>query len=80
MKLNDIKDAVDSGKTVCYKQHNYTVEKVTGTSLDPLSMQHIPYEEYDIVCSNNEHRIGLTWADGVTLNGEEEDFFIKEEV
>jgi len=79
MKLEEIKEAVNSGKKVCWKQPNYVVEKTTGESLDPETLQHIPYEDYDIVCRSNDHRIGLTWTDGLTLNGKEEDFYILEE-
>lgn len=31
-----------------------------------------------ITFTPNDHSIGLTWADGVTLNGEESDFFVGE--
>jgi hypothetical protein len=34
--------------------------------------------DYVIVHQDNLHGIGLTWNDGVTLNGKEEDFYIGE--
>jgi len=79
MKLDEILEAVDCGKTVCWKQPNYVVKKTTSETLDPISLQYIPDEEYNIVCTSNQHTIGLTWTDGVTMNGKEEDFYILEE-
>ena len=32
----------------------------------------------DNIVHTGGHIIGLTWTDGVTLNGKEEDFFIKD--
>ncbi len=43
---------------------------------DPLTLQHVSYEDYNIVCTHNEYAIGLTRTDGITMNGKEEDFFI----
>lgn len=80
MTLNEIKEAVKEGKTVCWKQSNYTVEHSVGTMLNQDTMKHEPTESYDIVCSSNDHRIGLTWTDNVTMNGKEEDFYIKNKV
>ena len=65
MKLEEIKFAVDQGDTVCWKNDGYEVEWWG--------------DGYNIVCQSNRHGIGLTWTDGVTLNGKEEDFYIKEE-
>jgi hypothetical protein len=31
------------------------------------------------VCLSNSNAIGLTWLDGVTMNGEPDEFFIKQE-
>ncbi len=64
MNVTEIKEAVDTNKTVYYKSKEYTVVKNRG--------------DYDILCSLNNHRVGLTWMDGVTLNGKEESFFTKE--
>jgi hypothetical protein len=64
MNLNEIKEAIDSGKKVFWKQDNYQVIKGK--------------YEYLIECKSNKHCIGLTWRDGITMNGEEQDFFIGE--
>ncbi|QDT23517.1 hypothetical protein [Gimesia chilikensis] len=63
MKLEQIKKEVEMGKSVYWKNHSY---KVVLTSKG----------EWFIKCLINNHCIGLTWADGVTLNGNEEDFFM----
>mgnify|MGYP000630862635 CR=1 FL=1 len=65
MTLEEITQAVTDGKTVYWKQPNYEVK--------------LWADGYNIVCASNNHAIGLTWTDGVTLNGKEKDFFIKEE-
>jgi hypothetical protein len=62
MTVQEIKAAVDNGKTVHWSNDSYTVIKSN--------------EEYLIKCESNEHYIGLTWADGVTMNGKEKDFYI----
>lgn len=63
MNLNEIKKAVDSGLSVFWSHDGYEVIK--------------NHEEYCVKCKRNNHIIGLTWRDGVTMNGEECDFFIK---
>ena len=66
MKLDQIKAAVESGKTVHVGNAAYIVVKdVMKTSTQWL-----------IKCTLNNHCIGLTHADGITLNAKEEDFFI----
>ena len=65
MKVQEIKKAVDEGKTVCWSHEGYEVQK--------------PFSEYLVVCLSNQSCIGLTWKDGVTMNGKEEQFFIKEQ-
>lgn len=66
MNLQQIKDAVESGKVVCWSSPAYVVAKdATGQWL--------------IVCLHNGSAIGLTWRDGVTLNGKTEEFFIRED-
>lgn len=65
MTLQEIKDAVESGKTVHWATELYVVKK------DSIG-------QWLIVCTHNGNCIGLTWLDGVTMNGKEEDFFIKE--
>lgn len=63
MKLNEIKAAVDAGKTVCWSNSGYRVIKDSKG-------------QYLIKCLMNNSMIGLTWMDGVTLNGEEKDFYV----
>ncbi len=63
MTLEEIKSAIDAGKTVCWSHTGYEVRLKNGN--------------YNIVCLSNNHCIGLTWEDGVTMNGKEKDFFIK---
>lgn len=65
MTVQEIKQAVDNGKTVQYG-NGYEVIKFKG--------------EYFIRCISNGYTIGLTWSDGITLNGKEEDFFIPEDL
>lgn len=66
MTLEEIKKAVDEGKTVFWSNTSYVV---------------IPHKKtpdtYLIKFLGNGHMIGLTWADNVTLNGKEEDFFVE---
>lgn len=62
MTVQEIKDAVDQGKTVNWKTSAYRVEKWKCG--------------YVIHCLLNGHAIGLTWTDEKTLNGKEEDFHI----
>jgi hypothetical protein len=62
MKVQEIKKAVDEGKLVHWSSEGYTVVKNNN--------------DYDIFCLSNNHRIGLTWVDGESLNGKEEDFYL----
>ena len=62
MTLDQIKSAVSSGVPVYWKQSNYQV------MVDNFG-------QWYIVCSNNNHCVGLTWQDGATLNGNPEDFY-----
>ena len=64
MELAEIKAAVMAGKTVNWKQANYIV--VYANKID----------EFLIRCTNNDSCIGLTHRDGLTMNGEEKDFYI----
>lgn len=64
MTLQEIKDAVNSGKKVYYQ--NLAYEVIVGKN-----------NQWLIKCTINGMCIGLTWADDVTLNGKESDFFIK---
>ena len=63
MTLEEIKQAVLEGKTVHWSNTNYVVVK---DSLD----------QWLINCPSNGYCIGLTWSDGKTLNGKEEDFYV----
>jgi hypothetical protein len=64
MNLQEIKQAIEQGKNVKWANDNYNVIKDSKN-------------QYFIQCSSNSHAIGLFWADGKTLNGKEEDFYIK---
>jgi hypothetical protein len=61
--VEGIKKAVDDGYTVCDGSDIYQVKKVD--------------DGYIIKCALNDYCIGLTWRDGVTLNGNK--FYIKED-
>lgn len=61
MTLEEIKTAVESGKVVYWSTILYTVIKDSKG-------------EFLIKCGNSY--IGLTWQDGITLNGKEDQFFI----
>jgi hypothetical protein len=63
MNLEEIKAAVEAGKTVHWKSRIYQVIK------DSIG-------QWLIICTPNKACWGLTWRDGVTVNGEPEDFFI----
>jgi len=63
MTLDEIKEAVEDGHKVHLIDDGYQVIK------DILG-------QWFIRCTHNGHCIGLTWADGVTINGKPEDFYI----
>lgn len=63
MTLQEIKQAVLNGLTVCVSNAAYTVSVVKGN--------------WYITCSINNHTIGLTWLDGETLNSDATNFYIK---
>ena len=64
MKLAEIKTAVMAGKTVHWASDAYVV----------IYAPRI--EAFLIKCLLNDHCIGLTWKDGVTMNGKPSQFFI----
>jgi hypothetical protein len=64
MTLNEIKKAVNSGINVYWKNKGYRV----------LMNE---FQQYLIVYYPNNYAIGLTFTDGITLNGNEEDFFVE---
>lgn len=63
MTLDEIKKAVDRGKSVKWANKLYDVIK------DSLG-------QYLIICSSNQYTIGLTHTDGKTLNGRPSEFYI----
>lgn len=65
MTVDEIKKAVDDGLVVHWVNSYYTVIK------DKKG-------QYLVKCANG-HCIGLTWMDGVSLNGKPEEFFIATE-
>lgn len=65
MTLEEIKAAVNTGKTVCWSNYGYVVV-------------HDQVGQWLIKFTPNNHCISLTHQDGVTMNGKPEDFFIKE--
>ena len=66
MKLAEILRAVDEGLMVFWQNQSYEVVPSSKVG------------SYLIRCQATDHCIGLTQADGATLNGKEEDFFIGE--
>lgn len=62
MTLEQIKTAVDAGQAVYHQSVAYEVRKWNDG-------------RYMIVCTFNDHAIGLTWLDGVTMNGTPEQFY-----
>jgi hypothetical protein len=64
MTLDQIKQAIKDNKTVCYKNNAYIVIK------DSIG-------QYLIQCTINDSCIGLTWRDGLTMNGNQTDFYIR---
>lgn len=68
MTLQEIKDAVEFGKIVHWSNHAYRVIK--DTQVEP--------PQWLIFCDINRNCIGLTWRDGQTLNGKEDEFFCED--
>lgn len=62
MTLQEIKQAIEEGTKVFWTNSLYEVIKDK-------------HNEYMIKCTSNNHCIGLTWMDGVTMNGKEEEFY-----
>lgn len=62
MTLEEIKQAVIEGRTVCWASPAYRVIQ------DNIG-------QWLIHCTINDSYIGLTHADGITLNGREDQFF-----
>ena len=62
MNLQEIKSAVEAGKNVYHGSGLYKVIKDSKN-------------QWLIKCTSNGYCIGLTHKDGVTLNGQESEFF-----
>jgi len=63
MTLDQIKTAVLAGKTVHWQNKGYIVQVANDN-------------QWHILFTPNNHYIGLTWLDGVTMNGKPEQFYI----
>lgn len=63
MTLEQIKHAIEHGWIVHWSHQGYVVIK------DSVG-------QYLIRCISNDSCIGLTWLDGKTMNGSEDEFFI----
>jgi hypothetical protein len=66
MTIDEIKAAVQAGKTVHWASRGYTVKQWSDG-------------RFVIVCTLNGSAFGLTHLDGVTMNGKPSDFFVREE-
>ena len=66
MTLAEILRAVEEGLPVHWQSPGYLVERPAGRGACVIRSH------------STGHCIGLTWADGRTLNGKEEEFFIGE--
>lgn len=64
MTLAEIKRALAEGLRVYWQTPSYEV--VCGAD----------GADYHIYCHSTGHSIKLTWADGLTLNGKEEEFYV----
>ena len=67
MKLAEIKQAVLNGEKVHWSSNAYDVIYTFDNDFNIIS--------WLIRCNVNDHCIGLTHLDGVTLNGNEDQFF-----
>lgn len=67
MTLDEIKSAVRAGHVVHWASTAYQVlmHRFNGGP-----------EQWFIKCLSNGNAIGLTWTDGVTMNGKPDEFFI----
>lgn len=66
MKLAEIHRAVDEGLNVCWQNTGYRVVRSEDDG------------QYYIKSILTGHSICLTWRDGMTLNGKEDEFFVDE--
>ncbi len=67
MNIEQVKEAIAQGKTVCVGSEAYQVKQAKNGL-------------YNIVCKYNSNCVGLTWLDGKTLNCKESELFINERV
>ena len=65
MELQKIKNELAKGNRVFWSNKNYEVIQSKYTL------------EYLVKCHLNDSYIGLTWRDGVTMNGEQKDFYME---
>lgn len=63
MSLAEIKAAVEAGQTVHWKNSGYVVIKDK-------------FGQFLVKFTRNDSCVGLTSDDGLTLNGDEDDFFV----
>ena len=70
MTLAEIKAAVQAGHTVHWVNASYSVVLTSDGPGNRLTE-----DQWFVRCAANRHCIGLTHADGVTLNGQEQDFY-----
>lgn len=71
MTLDEIKQAVRDGHTVCWSNTGYEVRYSGPPDADLVT-------HWNIVFVPNGNATGLTWLDGIHMNGYPDDFFIKE--
>jgi hypothetical protein len=74
LTLQQISEAVDAGHTVHWQNSSYTVRKGPAHDDAPGNAAN-PALRY-VIAHAAGSCIGLTWRDGVTLNGKECDFYI----
>lgn len=67
MNLTQIIQNLNAGHRVFWSNKNYEVIEDS-------------FGQYFIKCLSNGHCIGLTWRDGKTLNGKEEEFFVEKNI
>lgn len=77
MTVEEIKLAVDSGKDVRWESNYFSDRKLPKGCRRATYVVKFYVNQYLIVCLSNDHAIGLTHKDGITLNGDEKEFCIK---
>lgn len=75
LSLEEIKAATIAGHVVYWASRNYVVirDVIKNTNGDATV-------QWLIKCLSNDHCIGLTWADGVTVNGTPDQFFFEGDI